>query len=678
MRLLSRLGSWLRADSGDVEALGDPGSHLAGVALGTTVPGRRLPATPPEAFSHALLEGLEHAHRTGRADVYRLDPAVQLLVIPPAYGSDDHEERRLSGDLDDAIRRVQSEGRTLSSLTWSALRDARPVFEPSYLDWAGPFARRFEGEVGLIFFVDIEAIGMAMAHAAQDLGFSSRVDGTRPSVWVSDGRFEAHVGVHALVAEALWTARGPLSVIRRRARSLPGEFRSFLATVAGLGRRFPGVRFEVASDKLRVRVKDLDGRMNYRHLSAAMKHAGLGVDRWLARVTLDDLVGLAGDAGLMLRAPSYLKAWPEALAEEREGHALVAVRHHEGRLVPVLRGLDDPPDRFEHYRVEGERQLGFLQFAGHAFVVRLDEHAAVCLVGDGVASIALHESLVRGAVEQLLPLPGRVLVQALSKDVVLVSQTPAPRALLDEAERRAAQLESDLCDDPASRLRFSRELELTAAPAGHFELTLVPTDYFEFSDDAALVARSAPSHSSYQRGLALETIGRHDLAAHAFERALRADQEDGELSLALGRCLNQLGEYARAVPLLQLAHGELPERAEAANALGLALYLSGDPSSACDAFERAVALDPTESSFYVNLGRSYLDEEELGAAKKALERALHLEPSCADAHAGLALVSHRSGDTLRALHHAREALAEEPENALMRTLLKSLDGDEEA
>ena len=37
-----------------------------------------------------------------------------------------------------------------------------------------------------------------MAHAAQDLGFSARVDPMRPSVWITDGRFEAHVGAHAL------------------------------------------------------------------------------------------------------------------------------------------------------------------------------------------------------------------------------------------------------------------------------------------------------------------------------------------------------------------------------------------------------------------------------------------------------------------------------------------------
>ncbi len=673
MRLLSRLGSWLRADSDAEQSLvadAPPPSAFPGAPL------RRLPVTPPEAFRDALLEALEHAQRVGRADVYRLDPAVQLLVIPPVYENEESEERRLATDLDTSIRKMQSDGRTLSSLTWSALREARPAFEPTYREWAGSDARRFEGEVGLIFFVDVEAIGLAMAHAAQDLGFSARVDRVRPSVWITDGRFEAHVGVHALVAEALWTARGPLSVIRRRARSLPGEFRGFLAALSGLGRRFPGVRFDIDGGKLRVRGNGVDGRVNYRHLTAAIRHGSLGVDRWLARVTLEDLVTLHGDAGLMLRSATYLKAWPDALAQRFDDYSIVAVRHFEARVSPVLSRPEDPPDRFEHYRLEGLRQLGFLRFKGHAFVVRQDEHAVVCFVGDGMASAALHESLVRGAIEQLAPLPDTVRVIAPSEDVLLIAHPEAGVRLISESERRATQLERDLYDDPSDRLRYEKTLSLSGAPAGHFELTLVPGDYFELCDDAAQALRSAPSQASYQRGLALETIGRQDLAADAFERALRSDSADGEVSFALGRCLNVLGQYERAVPLLEQAERELPERADAANALGMALYHSGDSEAASQAFERAVALDPTESGFYVNLGRSYFDDDDYPAAEKALETALHLEPDCADAHASLALVCHKRGDNLRALHHAREALAEEPENQIMRQLLRSLDVDE--
>jgi tetratricopeptide (TPR) repeat protein len=673
MRLLSRLGSWLRADpdarSGAVE--------VESVTLTAQGTGKRAPATSPEQFRDALLDAIERAHAAGSPDVYPLDPAVQMLVIPALYDGTDEDERRLGMELDAAIRRVQSAGRSLSSLTWSALRDARPSFEPSYVEWAGERAHRFEGEVGIIFFVDVEAIALSMAQAAQSLGFGARVHPDQPSVMVTDGRFEAHVGVHALVAESLWTARGPLSTIRRRARSLAGEFRGYLAAQQGLVRRFPGVRFAVKDGALYGRGQGVEGKVSYRALTAAIKHAGLGVDRWLARVVLADVCGAKGDAGVIVRSPAYLKAWPDALSQTRDGYTLVAVRVDDGRVRPVLRSDDDPPERFDHYLNEAERQLGFLKFNGHAFIVREGEEAAACLVGDAMATLSFSPSLVRGAIEQLIPLPERVRVRSVSEDLLVVGDADSTSGVIEAALAQAAQLEEDLCDDRADRVALDMELPVDTRPAGHFELELVPSEYFDLCKEAERSIELDASQSSYQRGLALETIGRNEHAIHVYQRALRADTEDGELNFALGRCLNALGQHERAVPLLQRAHDALPERAEAANALGLALYLSGDSFGASEAFESAVQLDPAESSYFVNLARSYVDDQRVQHARLALERALDIDPGCADAHASLALLCHQSGDHLRALHHAREALAEEPENAVMKRLLNALELDDE-
>jgi tetratricopeptide (TPR) repeat protein len=347
----------------------------------------------------------------------------------------------------------------------------------------------------------------------------------------------------------------------------------------------------------------------------------------------------------------------------------------EGRAAPVLEDDEDPPERFDHYHDEAQRQLGFLKLTGHAFVVREEDHAAVVLVGDAMATVGISPALVRGAIEQLVPLPERVVVHTTSEDILVVAPADAPARLVDEASRRALQLEKDLSDDRADRLELDMELDLKERPAGHFELELVPNEYFDLCDGAVVSRASDASHSSYQRGLALETIGRSDRAVDVYQRGLRSDHDDGELNFALGRCLNAMGQHERAVPVLQRAQTALPERAEAANALGLALYLSGDSLSSSEAFEKAIQLDPNESAYYVNLARSYVDDARTKHARLALEQALDIEPSCADAHASLALLCHQSGETLEALHHAREALAEEPENAVMRRLLNALDVD---
>ncbi|MFZ9889392.1 MAG: tetratricopeptide repeat protein [Myxococcota bacterium] len=288
--------------------------------------------------------------------------------------------------------------------------------------------------------------------------------------------------------------------------------------------------------------------------------------------------------------------------------------------------------------------------------------------------MALHPALVRGVVEELVPLAPTVLLEAMSEDTLVLASPEAPTTLLEEARACTEHLERDLYDDPADRLRYAAEVPLDVAPLGQFELQMVSADFFELRDAPTLGGALGDAHAAYQRGLAFEQLGRTDRAVEAFTKSLRIDASDGEVSFALGRNLHALGEFERAIPLLRQAESEYPDRAEVANALGMSLYQAGEVDEAADAFERAVALDPTESAFYVNLGRSYLDEEKLDAAEKALETALHLRPDSADAHASLALVCHKAGDNTRALHHAREALAEEPENPVMRLLLRTLDG----
>ena len=93
MRLLSRLGAWLRSD----RAL-----TIAGAA-GGVVDGTRLPRATPEVFRDSLIEAVEGAYTRSTAHAARLDPAVYALVIPPSYGESDDEEQRLADDLERAV-----------------------------------------------------------------------------------------------------------------------------------------------------------------------------------------------------------------------------------------------------------------------------------------------------------------------------------------------------------------------------------------------------------------------------------------------------------------------------------------------------------------------------------------------------------------------------------------------
>jgi tetratricopeptide (TPR) repeat protein len=97
-------------------------------------------------------------------------------------------------------------------------------------------------------------------------------------------------------------------------------------------------------------------------------------------------------------------------------------------------------------------------------------------------------------------------------------------------------------------------------------------------------------------------------------------------------------EYSAALKLLISA----PEKDAAAYALiGQCYYMQGDPKRAADSLQKAIALSPTESNYYLWLGRalgrraqasSFLTAPSYaGKARDAFERAVQLNPRNLDA-----------------------------------------------
>lgn len=668
MRLLSRLGSWLR---------GSPRS--TGAREVDALLGARMPAVPADRFRAALLQAIGAAHEEQRVVHQTLDPSVVVLVIPRVEAMPADRERKVSSDIDAVLAQLESAQR-YSSVTWSALREASPPFSPPPSEWGGEHANRLEGDTGIVFFVDVDAVAQAMAHAAEVQGFGARLDDNTELLRITDGRFEVHVGTNSLLAEALWTGRGPLSAVARRAASLTQELRGHHALLRALDRRFQGLRFDVVNGDIVARDALQSWRFDVRQLYAAEQAANLSADAFLARARLDDLVTDAGEPSLLVRSASYLKAYPDALATPIDGGALVAVRMREGVAHPVRRQPDDHPGRFEHYRDEARRALPGFQLSGHAFVVEQRTSRglarACCLVADKAASAAAQPALVRGLLEQLAPREPRARVISTRENMACFLSENASPELVEEAKHRCAQLEQDLFPDGSDPLTIDRIMELPEAGHGRFELSVVPDAYFNVRDQAETRADLGRGHADYLRGLSLELLGKPAGALPHFERAVRASQGDGEMNLALGRTLTALGEHSRAVAFLRRAAQALPEHAEAANALGVALQRMGASADAHAEFRRAVRLAPDEVGFLVNLGRTCCEQRLYSEARTALEHALRIEPSSGDAHAAMAVLCHRTGERQRALHHAREALSEQPNDETVRELMSLLEEDE--
>jgi Flp pilus assembly protein TadD len=632
-----------------------------------------MPRVSAEVFQRRFKDALAASQRAVQAT--ELDPTVRMIALSQG-------DRANEDEIDRALQQVEASGVQWSSLTWSALRDARPPFSPAPREWGGALGQLLDGDAGLIFFVDVEAIAAAIAQAAEHQGLTAVVeDGT--AVRVGDGRFQALIGTSTVIAEALWTGCGPLTAVVRRVRQLPHELRSFVAVLKGLERAFVGVRFEVVGDHIVARrATGAPLRLDYRHLAASARASGLAVDAFLTGATLEDLVEQEGEVVALLRAPAWSKAWPEMLSRPDDyGGVICIAREQEGRVRPIRSSATDPVERFDFLLREARRQLPFLHVQGHAFVVEQPGarglHRAWGLVSDRAASLLLDPALVRGLCEQLGPVPDHVVASTVTENILVVAAPSTPSSLVKEAERRGGLLESDLFDGGADALVISRAVELPPQGAGLFDLTIVPEQFFDLCARAASASDNGRVRGDFLRGLALEALGLHDKALPHFERAARARADDGDLQLALGRCLSALGRFEQAVQVLGRAASLEPEEAEVQNALGVALYKTGANTAARAAFLKAVHLSPDEVGFLVNLGRTCTDEELFTEARAVLEHALRMEPSSAEAHASMAVLCHRTGERKRALHHARAALAEQPDDDTVQELLRMLDDDAE-
>ena len=152
------------------------------------------------------------------------------------------EERALTIEIDRALKPLRHQQDQLLSITWTAIKQSRPPFAESYKNWAEQ-PEAFEGDIGLVFFVDSEAFTMCISHQCHRLGLASKLDEDGVTIHVSDGDYVSNINTNAVLMEGIWTGRGLLSVAKSRASRVPSELRAFKSLFLGLKRRFPFLHF---------------------------------------------------------------------------------------------------------------------------------------------------------------------------------------------------------------------------------------------------------------------------------------------------------------------------------------------------------------------------------------------------------------------------------------------------
>ena len=152
--------------------------------------------------------------------------------------------------------------------------------------------------------------------------------------------------------------------------------------------------------------------------------------------------------------------------------------------------------------------------------------------------------------------------------------------------------------------------------------------------------------SHFNRGNALDQLGRHDEAAASFGAVLKITPGDEAAAYNLGNSLKALGKTDEALGVYRYAlkrqqsggggGGGANPREPATHAnIGYTLDAAGRYGEAIGAFQASLALLPTDASVHTGLGHALKSKGDMSAAADAYRKALSIEPTASAAYAGL-------------------------------------------
>lgn len=149
--------------------------------------------------------------------------------------------------------------------------------------------------------------------------------------------------------------------------------------------------------------------------------------------------------------------------------------------------------------------------------------------------------------------------------------------------------------------------------------------------------------------------------------------------LEKGLELHQAGKFDEAEAIYrEVLAGEddtTDAQTDAWHFLGLIMQQRGQFDQAIEFIERAILADPTRSTFYYNLGATFMAVEDLSSAAEAYDKACQLKPDWLDALVSLGTIQGQLGKYPPAETTLRQALQIDPDNVeAMISLTAVLEG----
>ncbi len=322
-------------------------------------------------------------------------------------------------------------------------------------------------------------------------------------------------------------------------------------------------------------------------------------------------------------------------------------------------------------------------FSGRFFAVKDESQRASAwvIVGPDAASIAQHPALLSRA-SRLIggpPAGSRARIYTHREDVLIIATPNVSSRTLVSCRIRAALFFLTVSTSRAAPLLLDINTNLGEKGAGQFDLLPLDERFFEASE-RALRARfhGDLAGASTARAMARLALGDPTGARIHLEEAERLAPENGEILLALGTLLNEMGDHRAAERVLRRAIGLDLENPATNNNLGVAYQGLGRLAEAQLFFEKAAEVRPGDSVARVNLGRARLDSGEPIAAERSFMEALERDPRSAAALTGLVLVAVREGDYALARERLGTALGIAPKDAGLLRLHQVLYPNDQA
>jgi tetratricopeptide (TPR) repeat protein len=164
----------------------------------------------------------------------------------------------------------------------------------------------------------------------------------------------------------------------------------------------------------------------------------------------------------------------------------------------------------------------------------------------------------------------------------------------------------------------------------------------------------------FDQAQALHRAGRLEEAKAAYAAVVKLAPRNAEALRLLGAVWAQLGQPARAAPLIEKAVRIDPNNVGAQFTLGAVLKDQGRPHEALAAFDRAIALNPRFFEAHGNRGLALDQMRQREEALAAYDQALALEPRYIPAISNKALALHALGRDEAALAACERALSLDP------------------